>query len=166
MKWIKVPYLEPFLEAATNDPSEFVLGGFGPSSNISHPIPQELLPQILGNTKLVVYDWELTGLRLEDLVYITQIMRAALHKAQLPTRGNFIPWFDAVGAKLGNSGMTISLTSPTQLSFVRKSTIGFSALELHFLADWLESPQFPRGLHTFVAPHDEPKHLPAGKPNK
>jgi len=41
------------------------------------------------------------------------------------------------------------------LTFARKSTLGFTALELHLLADWLESPRFPHGLHTFPAPPDK-----------
>jgi hypothetical protein len=39
-----------------------------------------------------------------------------------------------------------------RLVFTRTSTVGFTALELHLLADWMESPQFPRGLHTLLAP--------------
>lgn len=164
MKWTKIPYIEPFLEAVTTDANEFVLGGFGPFTTTNHPIPAELLAQVLGPTNLLVYDWELSGPRMDDLPYITQITRAAVHKAQLPTKGYFFPWFEAIAPKLGNAGMTVNLTAPNQLSFVRKSTIGFSALELHFLADWLESPNFPSGLHTFVAPPDLPQHLPANKP--
>jgi hypothetical protein len=30
-----------------------------------------------------------------------------------------------------------------------------SALELYLLADWLEFPRFPHGLHTFPAPPDK-----------
>lgn len=166
MKWIKVPYLEPFLESVTLDQGEFLSAGFGPAANTRHPLPVELLQQVIGTTNLVAYDWELSGPRLDDLLYITQIMRAAVHKPQLPTKGNFIPWFDAIATKLGNSGMAITMTGPKELSFVRTSTLGFSALELHFLADWLESPQFPVGLHTLLAPPDQPVHMPAGAPNK
>jgi hypothetical protein len=164
MKWIKIPYLEPFLESVTLNQGEFVSTGFGPVIGTNKPMPVELLQQIIYSTNLVAYDWELTGPRIDGLLYITQIMRAALHKAQLPTKGYFIPWFEVLAPKLANSGMTITLTASNQLSFVRTSTIGFSALEIHFLADWLESPQFPAGLHTLRAPPDQPIHVPAGKP--
>jgi hypothetical protein len=156
--------MEPFLESATLNEGEFITAGFGPTASTRHPMPLELLPQIMGTTNLVAYDWELTGPRLDDLLYITQIMRAAVHRPQLPTSGYFIPWFDAIALRLGNSGMTVTMNAPNQLSFVRTSTLGFSALELHFLADWLESPQFPVGLHTLLAPPDQPIHLPAGAP--
>jgi hypothetical protein len=164
VKWTKVPYLEPFLQSQALSEGEFVFGGFGPTANTNHRMPVELLQQVLGPTNLVAYDWELSGPRIDNLLYVTQIMRAAVHRAQLPTKGNFIPWFEAIALKLGNSGMTVTMTGPKELSFVRTSTLGFSALELHFLADWLESPHFPSGLHTILAPPDQPIHVPAGMP--
>src|SRR5262249_51855039 len=141
MKWTKVPYLEPFFESVTLDQGEFISAGFGPTAGTNHPMPFELLSQVMWTTNLVAYDWELSGPRLDDLLYVTQIMRAAVHRPQLPlpTSGYFIPWFAAIATNLGNSGMTLTMTASNQLSFVRTSTIGFSALELHFLADWLES---------------------------
>ena len=54
-------------------------------------------------------------------------------------------WLKAVAPKLGNCATAVTQTGPDQLSFVRRSTVGFTAVELHALADWLESPQFPRG---------------------
>jgi hypothetical protein len=164
MKWTKIPYLEPFFESVSLEQGEFISAGFGPTASTNHPMPFELLSQVMWSTNLVAYDWELSGPRLDDLLYLTQIMRAAVHRPQLPTTGYFIPWFAAIATNLGNSGMTLTLTASNQLSFVRTSTIGFSALELHFLADWLESPQFPAGLHTFLAAPDQPIHLPAGAP--
>jgi hypothetical protein len=41
------------------------------------------------------------------------------------------------------------------LELERDATVGLNAFELHLLADWLESPQFPLGLHTFLAPADK-----------
>jgi hypothetical protein len=58
----------------------------------------------------------------------------------------------ALSPHLGNSTTEVHLASPTQLSFVRTSTVGFTGFELEFVADWLESPDFPRGLHTLNAP--------------
>jgi hypothetical protein len=44
---------------------------------------------------------------------------------------------------------------------VRRSSLGVTSDELDWLADWLESPQFPRGLNTFLG---EPTHLPRKRP--
>jgi hypothetical protein len=56
---------------------------------------------------------------------------------------------------LDTSTTLVTQTGPAQLSFARQSTVGFTALELHLLGDWLESPDFPRGLHTFRAPSEK-----------
>ena len=65
-------------------------------------------------------------------------------------------WFRAAASKLGNCVTTITKTGPDQLSFARTSSAGFTAVEFNLLADWLESPQFPRGLHTFLPSPDAP----------
>ena len=41
-----------------------------------------------------------------------------------------------------------------RLIFARASMLGFSSVELQILVDWLASPEFPRGLHTFLAPRE------------
>ncbi|HZI31781.1 MAG TPA: hypothetical protein VFF11_05535, partial [Candidatus Binatia bacterium] len=61
-------------------------------------------------------------------------------------------WLKAIERMLGTNSTEIVRISSNKLSVNRISTFGFSALELHLLADWLESPQFPHGLHTFLAP--------------
>ena len=64
-------------------------------------------------------------------------------------------WLLAVAPKLGASLTDITQTGPNQLSFTRQSSIAFTGFELNILVDWLESPQFPCGLHTFLAPPDQ-----------
>jgi hypothetical protein len=51
---------------------------------------------------------------------------------------------DAAAPKLGNTITEISLVSPQELALVRSSHIGFNALELVTLANWIESPTFPK----------------------
>ena len=65
-------------------------------------------------------------------------------------------WLKHVEPILGGSATVVTQTGAEQLTFTRNSTVGFTALELHLLADWLESPQFPLGLHTFIAPPSPP----------
>ena len=43
------------------------------------------------------------------------------------------------------------ITHRSQWPSGRILQFGEDAVELHLLADWLESPQFPRGIHTTVA---------------
>ena len=78
------------------------------------------------------------------------MFRVIFHKPQLPPAAAL--WLKNLEPMLGDSTTLVTQTGPEQLGFTRNSTVGLTALELHLLADWLESPQFPRGLHTFPAP--------------
>ena len=111
-------------------------------------------------TNLVAYDWELTGPRLEQWLYVGQLLRFALYKAQIPPKSASFAWLSALETRLGNCGTVVTRTGPDQLSFLRNSGIGLNSAELDLLADWLESPQFPRGLHTFLG---KPTPLPKRK---
>jgi hypothetical protein len=68
-----------------------------------------------------------------------------------------LEWLLALETRLGNCVTIVTRTGPAQLTLRRGSSLGFTAAELDWLADWLESPQFPRGLNTFLG---EPAPLP------
>jgi hypothetical protein len=120
--------------------------------------PPELLREVTSRTNLVCYDWELTGPQLEAWFYTGQAFRLLSFRDQLPPACASVKWFQAVPPKLGNCATAVTRTAPDELSFMRRSSIGFSSVELHLLADWLESPQFPRSLNSRF-PHYPP--LPA-----
>ena len=65
-----------------------------------------------------------------------------------PTARDRVSRLRALTPRLGNTVTTVTRRGDGQLAFSRKSTGGFTALELHLLADWAESPAFPQGLHT------------------
>jgi len=166
LAWKGLPYLAPCLRSATTNGDPFVLGSLGPMTGVSCPLPAELLG-ILDQTNLVAYSWDLTGMRIEQLVYIGQFWRFVTGHAQLTGPSASQSWFLASPLKLGNCATMVTLENANQLAVVRKSSIGLSALELHLLADWLESPQFPRGCFTLLAPppiEDIPLKVPAGPP--
>ena len=79
-----------------------------------------------------------------------------------------LAWLVALLPRLTNSVAvtSIELSSPTRLSFARSSALGFTGAELQVLADWLESLQFPRGLHTFTAPPPPPPETDGPAPRK
>jgi len=118
-----------------------------------------MIHDVLRRTNLVYYDWEITGPLIESWLYISQVARIAFRHPQLSLESASIAWFRVLSARLDKSATVVTGTGTNQLSFIRKSTAGLTAPELHLLADWLESPQFPRGLHSFLAPPDAP---PAG----
>jgi hypothetical protein len=149
LEWSGYPFLTPYLQSMTTSEGEFAYGGLFPRPPSQRPPPPELIQAILGGTNLVYYDWELTASRNEQWLYIGQFLRLVSHKAQLPNAA-CVAWFKASEPNLGSCLTQIARTAPEQLSFMRESSVGFSSFELHLLADWLESPQFPRGLHTLL----------------
>jgi hypothetical protein len=150
--WTGAPFMSPFLQAISLPGGEFIFGGLVPLGGTNRQPPAELLAQFSGRTNVMLYDWELTGPKIGSLLFVGQAFRVILQRPQMPFDSASLSWLKSAGSKFGNSGTVVSLTSSTNLSFTRKSSIGLTAVELHALADWLESPVFPRGLHALDAP--------------
>ena len=150
--WLGVPFMIPFLRSAADGGSGFAFGGLFAYPFTNQPPPGLLFQQVTARTNLVYYDWELTAPRVNDWIHIGQLLRLLFGKASLPPDSASMAWLNAAKTNLTNSVTGVGATGPAQLTFARVSTIGLTALEMHLLADWLESPQFPRGLNTFVGP--------------
>lgn len=151
--WKNVPFMSPFMESTAIRQQEYVYGGLLQMANTrtNATLPAALLTQIISTPDLVLYDWEMTGPRMESWLHVGQLFRVIFRRPQLPAKSVSLEWLRVVAPKLGNAVTVVRQTAPSQLAFSRKSTVGFTALELHLLADWAESPDFPEGLHTFRA---------------
>ena len=149
--WIDALILSPYLKPDTANQQDYVLGNLARFVEANtNPPPAELLSAVLGTRNLVYYHFEQTDRRIDDDLFVSQLFRVLFHKPQLPPTANL--WLKNLELLMGDSTTVVTQTDADQLSFTRTSTIGVTAFELHLLADWLESPQFPRGLHTFTAP--------------
>ncbi|HVM50482.1 MAG TPA: hypothetical protein VMU04_20825 [Candidatus Acidoferrum sp.] len=155
--WTDVPIMDPSLRLVSTPGGDFAVAGLNPNPSTNRPAPAGLFYQVLSSTNLVAYDWEITGPRVQQWLFSGQFLRMVTHHAQVPPKSASVAWLMALENKLGNCVTGVTKTGPAQLSLLRRSTIGFTAVELHLLADWLESPQFPRGLNTFLG---EPDLLP------
>jgi hypothetical protein len=154
--WNGALIISPYLVPVTVNHHDYILGGLYPLTGGSPgPLPVEILRPLRGTVNLVYYQTEQTGPRIEDDFFITQLFRIVFHKAQLPAASAGTVWLKKAEPLLGASTTSLTQTGPAQLGFTRRSTVGLNALELHLLADWLESPQFPHGLNTFLAPPDQ-----------
>jgi hypothetical protein len=114
--------------------------------------PTELLSRVTASTNLLCYDWEITESRLQHWVFLGQSLRLAFRRTQMPANYSSFAWLQAIAPKLGNTVTELEVSGPSTLSFVRKSHLGLTGFELHLLADWLESPQFPKGSYSLLAP--------------
>jgi hypothetical protein len=153
--WDELMIMEPWLAPRSLPGGDWLAGGFFPLNRTNRPAPAELLAQFSASPTIVYYDWEITEQRVQDWLYIGQLLRLALHQSQVPPPSVGIKWLTTLGLQLGNCGTVIQRTAPTQFTLSRRSSLGLSAAELHLLTDWLESPRFPVGLHTYLARPDD-----------
>jgi hypothetical protein len=150
--WKDIPFVAPYLRLEQLAESQFISGGLIPGAETNQPPPRELLWQIVGSTNLVGYNWEITGPRVEAWLYLGQLVRLLSNKEQLAADSITVAWLKTLITRLGNSVTQVRQTGSNSLSFSRVSGIGLTSIELHLLADWLESPKFPTGLRTLAAP--------------
>lgn len=153
---IVVPYLRPGVE------NNMLVGGLFPVSNPpTNPPPAGLFEQVSSRPNLVMYDWEITGVRIEQLRPLAQLAQILTAQALTPTDSPGNKWLAALQGKLGNTVTEVLRTSPRELAVTRSSQLGLSALELVALASWIENPGFPGWTKT-VQKHG--RGLPAPRP--
>jgi len=148
--WKRALILAPSLSPVRANQQDYVLGGLVPfEEGNTNPPPLEVLGVVCGTTNLIYYQTEQTRRRIQDDLYVIPFFRLIFHKPELPTAAAL--WLESLEPSLGNSVTFVTQTGADRLSFNRTATIGLTGLELQLLADWLESPRFPYGLHTFSA---------------
>jgi len=161
VSWGNMPAIQPFFKFVAAANGSVIFGGLLPDTtpgtntqdNIyQRPSRSRLFDRISAQTNLVYYDWELTGTRIEPCLYLGQVSRVVSRHPELPLESASVKWLKAIEPRLGACTTTITCTGANQLSFFRKSTVGFTGAELQLLADWLESPQFPCGLYSLLTP--------------
>ena len=161
VSWVPVPLFTPTIQAIPALDPNLLLGRLAPT--LPPPgasPPADLLNRFIEHKDIVYYDWEITGARLEHWIFLGQSARVAFKRAQLPAETDSFKFLKAVAPKLGNTITEVVQTAPTAFSWVRKSHLGFTGLELHLLADWVESPSFPLGFHSDLPGEDMAIHLP------
>jgi hypothetical protein len=133
-----LPVSVPFLRLAHTNDQNFVYAGAIPFSEFTgNPIPAELVQQFVTRTNLLVYDWELTGPRLTQIRPIAQF--AAMGSGlRIPTYSDGASkWLIALRDKFQNAITEVALVNAREVSLTRRSDLGFSALELAALAQWI-----------------------------
>jgi hypothetical protein len=148
--WRGLPFFQPMLECVRFNGTDFAVFGLAANSATNRPVPAGLFAEFQNKPHLVYYDWELTAPQVTSWTQMGQLSRMVFGRAQLSPKTASLPWLRAITPSLGNVTSVATLTASNQVSFQRSSTCGFTGPELHLLADWLESPQFPVGLQTLL----------------
>lgn len=151
LQW-SLPGVWPYVKATETGGAEFLFVGLTPEQpGTAAAVKEERIRPLQNLTNLVLYGWESPHQRLNALLPVLQTTRILARRPPLPDNSLSLVWLGAIAPRLGETESYLTQTAPDTLELHRKSTVGFSALELHLIADWLESPQFPKGLHTFHA---------------
>jgi hypothetical protein len=140
LAWLNMGMFVPMFEAVKNNDGQFLFFYGFPQSPNNKPAPDALLARIEGRTNLVYYDWELTGRRLSQW----QILKGMVANRARGTNEDAlsdmemeIQWKNGVAGLLGSTATEITSVASNELSLERKSTLGFTAVELTLLADWI-----------------------------
>lgn len=169
--WKDLPMIAPYLRVAKDKNQPTLEGGLAPNSKTRPDAPPEIYPRptlsehldlLNSQTNLIAYEWETTGARAESIHTLGQLLRVIMRHPQMPAETGSSQWLFNARPRLANTTTLVMLNTPNTLKFERKSTVGFNALELHILADWLESPEFPSGFYSTLSPVGEALQ-PAGK---
>ena len=137
-----LPFFSPFVEAKHEPAGDFLYGGFFPNLPRPQPLPQQLLSR-LNQSNLVYYHWENSADRLKELPQLSQLLLMVTEHRQLDTQSAAGKWLDRLQPALGSSVTEVIQSAPRELTFVRTSPGGLTALELLALANWLEASNFP-----------------------
>lgn len=151
LTWSPVPLITPALQGLATPQGELLIGRFGPPPVFrGQPPPAELLDRVTSVKDLVYYHWEVTQPRVAQWLFLSQSGRVAFDRTQIYVNSPIFEFLLAAKTRMGNTVTDIRWSGPSTLTLLRKSPSGFTGMEWHLLGDWIESPQFPRGLHSLL----------------
>jgi hypothetical protein len=157
VKWETVPFVTPQLRLLQSGASHYLLAETFPSSLSSLGVTTALSNRITKGTNTVIFDWEFTQARVDSWLRVGQLALFLSGNKQLTGETASQRWLLAIQLALtggGNTTTEISQTGPRELTLDRLAPLGFSSIELFWLANWLESPNFPRA--NFLTPMPQP----------
>jgi hypothetical protein len=130
----------PSLQAVEGSNGQFLFLSSFPRAANGKPMPDALISQVEGRTNLVYYDWELTGRRMQEWQILDKMIANRSRAESSHAQDDELvenEWLSGLGSLAGNTVTEITRVAPNELSFVRKAPVGFTAVELDLLADWI-----------------------------
>jgi hypothetical protein len=160
--WRDLPVAAPFIEAANNGRSPFLVGGLFPiTAAHEKPAPRELMEQ-LEKRNLIYYDWEITQERLRQWRPIWQFAQILQGRIFPPSASD--RWIDGIMPLLGNTVTQVTIEKNNRLKLVRNSDAGLTALELVLLAHALDPNDVRERRHLPPGQHPPARRKPAPQP--
>jgi hypothetical protein len=153
LSWTNVPMMRPYLHPLIDPAGQFISGGIFPGLPRTTPPPGELIKQITNKPKLVYYDWEITQNRIGHWEMMTASLPVfSPEKISDPSRPIRVTrhshqsgrlWLKKVAPSLGNTVTEATVTGPTEVTLKRKSHLGFTGMELVYLAGLIDESGSP-----------------------
>jgi hypothetical protein len=138
--WQNMQMFVPVLQAVQGNDGQFLFLSSFPKSPISKPASKALLAQVEGRTNLVYYDWELTGRRLSEWEILSKMIANRSRPQDSDAVDNTVvenEWLNGLAPLTSNTVTEITRVAPNELLILREAPVGFTAVELVLLADWL-----------------------------
>ena len=140
--WRGLPLAMPQAGVWRDAGREYLAVSCFPQVQLTNRVPAALY-QALNRNDLVVFDFEITELRVQHWRQLYQLAEISTRQMPVSTNAPFPSWLGAAAPKLGESVTELRATSPSQMTLVRKSSLGLTAGEIITLGRWLESTNFP-----------------------
>jgi len=146
VQWQGVPFVSPQVMARQSGTNDYLVAESFPAIDSPPGLTPALIEQISNRSNLVLYDWEFTQLRFDSWIHLGQLALLFSNSKQLDAASASLKWLRAAQKVLSNGGNTsteITQTGPRELSLNRSAPLAFTSIELFWLANWLESSNFP-----------------------
>lgn len=146
IEWQGIPFFAPHVALRQVGGSHFVLAEVFPAPDLPPGLTPALLDRIAGRADLVLFDWEFLQARLQTWIRVGQLGLMLSGHNQLGGDTASATWIAAVPKTLpdgGNTTTEIIQSGPRELKLARRAPLAFTSIELFWLANWLESSNFP-----------------------
>lgn len=140
--WSGLPAL-PSVSSMQDGKNDFLFIQLAPLPRGPQRPPKELFAQFENRDDLVLYDWEHTQQRFPNIRQLFQLGEIATRRTLASTNAADVAWQLAIAPHLSDAITELRATSPTQMTLVRNSTIGFTSFELTVMSRWIQSADFP-----------------------
>ncbi len=142
--WQGMPIITPLLQPFADSGREFLFAGMMPAPAIQKKPPGELFA-FTNKANLAYYDWEITEERILSWRRIFQVGLLGFMREAPRNDAPSQKFLDELGKgkRVGNTISEVTVTGPSELTFVRHSHSGFTGFELVNLCRWIDSANFP-----------------------
>jgi hypothetical protein len=156
IKAVTLPFADPKVSVKMDGTNSYLFAEAFLQAEVSPGLTPALVERVSGRTNLVVYDWEFTQLRMDTWLRLGGLAIFASHHQGHIASTSTLKWILAWQANTSmplNTSTEITQTGPRELTLKRSGPLAFTSIELFWLANWLESTNFPAA--NFLTPSEQ-----------